>query len=100
MIDFAENKRRWLPIVAGVGLVLASLGLSLNFLMYVVFQHQKGFFDIRPMVYLNMILCVFFIIFGAFQIIFFAKIKKYLNQIEELQKTNTSNLSRAGMDRF
>lgn len=98
MIDLMENKRRWLPFVAGFGLVLASLGLSANMLMYMIFQHQKGFFDIRPMVYINMLLCIFFIIFGAFQIVFLARIKNYLKQIDSLEEAVYRDLAQVGMD--
>lgn len=99
MLDVIESKRRWLPLIAGVCLVMASLGLSANVLMYIIFQHQKGFFDIRPMVYVNMMLCLFFIIFGTFQIIFLRKIKSYINQIEALEETVYRDLSGAGIDR-
>lgn len=95
-----ENKRRWLPLVAGICLVTASLGLSANVLMYVIFQHQKGFFDIRPLVYINVVLCVFFIIFGAFQIMFLRKIKNYVDQIETLEETVYRDVSGAGIDRL
>lgn len=79
---------------------MASLGVSLNVLMYMIFQHQKGFFDIRPMVYINIILCMFFIIFGTFQVIFLRKIKNYINQIETLEETVYRDLSGAGIDRL
>lgn len=79
---------------------MASLGISLNVLMYMIFQHQKGFFDIRPMVYINIILCIFFIIFGTFQVIFLRKIKIYINQIETLEETIYSDLSVAGLDKL
>ncbi|MGB9901823.1 hypothetical protein [Methanothrix sp.] len=100
MLDMIENKRRWLPLVAGVCLVMASLGLSANLLMYMIFQHQKGFFDVRPLVYINMMLCIFFVIFGTFQIIFLRKIKNYINQIETLEETVYRDLSWTDIDRL